>query len=181
MHGRFSYSVSSIFVFSLPAHIVEDRRIPTNSSTGKNSNNNNINSSGKSNNNNNSNNNMSANVSVQYYARVFISVKGDLRSRFSRSSNNLNLNSTSSSSSSSSASASVGGTEGVGFADSEGRTKYYNVVTPLVLLRYSYKLHNVFNLFVAIEGIASLYFMLVSPPLLILFIFVALGLCLLLH
>ena len=137
MYGRFSYSVSSIFVFSLPAHIVEDRRIPTNSSAGNNhkyNNNNNNNNSGKSNNN---NNNMSANVSVQYYARAFISVKGDQRSRFSRSSNNLNLNSTSSSSSSSSASASVGGTEGVGFADSEGRTKYYNDVTPFVLLRCS--------------------------------------------
>ena len=115
----FMFNYILVLFFMLTAHIVEDRRtkIPTNSSTGNRYSNNN--NSGKNNNN--------ANISVQYYARVFISVKGDQRSRFSRSSNNLNLNSSNSSSSS------VGGTEGVGFADSEGTTKY--LVFCFVLLR----------------------------------------------
>jgi hypothetical protein len=54
--------------------------------------------------------NNSSPISTQCYARVFISVKGDQRSRFSRSSNNIVTGS----------GGSVGSADGVGFADSEG-------------------------------------------------------------
>jgi hypothetical protein len=54
--------------------------------------------------------NNSSPISTQCYARVFISVKGDQRSRFSRSSNNIVTGS----------GGSVGSADGVGFADNEG-------------------------------------------------------------
>ena len=54
--------------------------------------------------------NHSSTTSTQCYARVFISVKGDQRSRFSRSTNNIVTGS----------GGSVGGIDGVGFADNEG-------------------------------------------------------------
>ena len=74
-----------ILIILFTAHIVEDRRMrnPLNNSSP---------------------------ISTQCYARVFISVKGDQRSRFSRSSNNIVTGS----------GGSVGSADGVGFADNEG-------------------------------------------------------------
>jgi hypothetical protein len=86
--------VIQLTLYFLTAHIVEDRRMknPLNNSSP---------------------------ISTQCYARVFISVKGDQRSRFSRSSNNIVTGS----------GGSVGSADGVGFADNEGTSPFNSPTT----------------------------------------------------